>query len=262
MGAKMRLSTIALAVGAAGSAMLAALHAARAVPVSTPVSCNGVQVGTLAADVNSTSTAMTASFISSVGGPPPSLFDAAKACGEDHFNWYQIVTADNHPPRDAAGNPIPVPPPAYVDPPPGGYSNQWADRLPWFWDEVRPPPGTPNFEPDLQLSANVTANILYFADGPTSGFRDTRLSFATWLVSENADGSLVDFHCGFTWSWTAAAGAGQPALIPNCAGPTPAQYANIIGGFDTRIPEPRNAGLVVLGLFFAFEVLRRRSIGA
>src|SRR3954452_22555066 len=38
-------------------------------------------------------------FTSSGGEPPPPLAAAATACEEDHFNWFQVVTADNHPPN-------------------------------------------------------------------------------------------------------------------------------------------------------------------
>jgi hypothetical protein len=44
---------------------------------------------------------------------PATLAGAAAQCGEDHFNWYQIVAADRAPPP---GSTLP-----YVDVPPGGY---------------------------------------------------------------------------------------------------------------------------------------------
>lgn len=232
---------------------------AYAAPVVIPINCNGNPVGNISVDVSGDSTGVTGGFTSTVGGPPATLAAAAAACGEDHFNWYQIVTADNKPPKDAGGNQIPVPPPAYVDPPPGGYSNQWADNLPWYWDETQPAAGTPNYDPGLQLSAQTTADTLKFSDFP-GGAAGTNLSFATWLVSLNADGSFHSWHEGFTWDWSNATGndvASNVTALGNGVFPTNAQYANIIGGFATAVPLPSSLWLLGSGMMLLVRLRRK-----
>lgn len=227
-----------------------------AAPVVIPINCGNPAnlVGNIT--VNAGGGGVSGGFTSTVGGPPPTLAAAAAACGEDHFNWYQIVTADNKPPKDAGGNQIPVPPPAYVDPPPGGYSNQWADQLPWYWDETKPAPGTPNYDPNLQLSAQTTADTLKFSDFP-GGAANTNLSFATWLVSLNADGSFHSWHEGFTWDWSNASGTGTASNITSLGKgvfPTDAQYKNIIKGFATAVPLPASVWLFGSGMLMLFRV--------
>lgn len=226
-------------------------------PLTIGVNCGGNQVGTISVQVSASGAGITGGFTSTVGGPPATLAAAAAACGENHFNWYQVVTADNKVPNDSHGNPVNPP---YVDPPPGGYSNQWADSLPWYWDEYAPPAGTPNFDANLLLSNQTGLTTLNFSDFP-GGAAGTNLSFVTFLVSLNADSSFHAFEGGFSWTWsnsTGSAVATAPQLIQGGA-PTDAQYRNIIGGFNTSIPEPSSMVLFASGALslFGYKIRRR-----
>jgi hypothetical protein len=76
------------------------MHAAA---INIPVNCGGNQVGVITVQNNAAS--ISGSF-STVPNPPNAgtLAAAAVACGEDHFNWYQVVTMDNQPlPLNFAG---------------------------------------------------------------------------------------------------------------------------------------------------------------
>jgi hypothetical protein len=167
-------------------------------PVMAP---DGTIVGQVSM-TDDTSPAMTGSFTSTYGGPPPSLQAAAQKCGENHFNWFQIVTSDT----DPSGN---YPPPPYIDPPPGGYSNQWADHLPWYYDEGPDPPDPkpPTWEDGFNIEDNMwdlnkdgSIETLGFYDRPR-GPIGTVVDFTTYLVSVNADGSIHSFHSGFQWQY-------------------------------------------------------------
>ncbi len=209
-------------------------------PINIPVNCGGNQVGVISVMNNAASIS---GMFTTMPSPPNSgsLAAAAAACGEDHFNWYQIVTADNQPPKNFAGQQLAAP---YVDPPPGGYDpafdNTWADNLPWYYDEGPATPA-PNqvVKPSLSLASNTTATTLNYGDMP-GGAPGLNLSFSTWLVSLNADSSFHAFEGGFSWTFTIAANGtvtvGQPVALN--ANPTAAQYNDIIGGFATSIPEP------------------------
>ena len=223
------------------SGILLSAGSARTATITIPVNCNGNQVGVISATNNAAS--LSGSF-STIPNPPNagSLAAAAAACGEDHFNWYQIVTADNQAPRNFAGQQLTPP---YVDPPPGGYDpafdNTWADNLPWYYDEGVPTPAAGQVvKPGLSLANNTTATTLSYSDMP-GGNPGLNLSFSTWLVSLNKDSSFHAFEGGFSWTLSIAANGtvtvGAPVSL-NGANPTAAQYTNIIGGFATSIPEP------------------------
>jgi len=177
--------------------------------------CDGVTVGTvefMTATTASGRPGVVGSFTASINDAmgKPSIAAAAAKCNEDHFNWYQVITADSMPPNDAAGNPL-VPP--YPDPPAGGYgppSTQWADDLPWYWDEgPDPAAGTDGFSDNYNVNDNTTDgngdgvnDTLEFQDFP-GGADGTELTFRLWLVSLNADSSLHSFHDGgIEWSFS------------------------------------------------------------
>jgi hypothetical protein len=214
----------AIACLAAGLCLTAAAQAA----VVIPVLCDDVTVGEIAVSVSLSGRGVRGQFTANT-----TLAEAAEICGEDHFNWFQAVGSDNHPPDGL------VPP--YMDPPHGGYSDQWADNLDWYWDEQIPAEDPGNFEPGFSLTEQTTEDTLFFEDFP-AGEAGTELTFAIWLVSLNPDGSLHEFHDGFTWTWsndetnidgTADLGAEMPASV---------------GGqlYQSLVPEP--SCLVWIGL--------------
>ncbi len=236
--------------------------------MSIPVTASdGTPMGTIDVQVSPDGKGVIGGFTSSVGDPP-SLAAAAAANGEDHFNWFQVVVRDNMPPNDANGNPL-VPP--YVDPPPGGYQGQWADNLPWYWDEGPPPkpgePGFENYDPAYDLSSNLVdtnddgvADKLNFEDFPW-GPEGTSLEFNTWLVSLNADGSLHSWHGGFAWTWDRpASGGGGGGGGGRNIFPTPdGGQITVISGPLAPIPEPSSLVLAVAGgLCLALSLAIRR----
>jgi hypothetical protein len=127
---------------------------AQGAAINIPVSCGAplAQVGVITVQNNAGS--VSGNF-STAPNPPNagSLAAAAAACGEDHFNWYQVVTADNQAPTDINGNQLAAP---YVDTPPGGYSlaadPTWADALPWYYDEGPVDSGS---RPECQFRAGI-----------------------------------------------------------------------------------------------------------
>jgi len=258
--------------GAAVAAVLLVLYwaCASAMGLTIPVTASdGTPMGTIDVNVSPDGKGVVGGFTSSVGDPP-SLAAAAAANGEDHFNWYQVVVRDNDPPKDAYGNQLTPP---YVDPPPGGYQGQWADDLPWYWDEGTPPkPGDPRYEEyepvyDLvnQLSDTNGDGIndkLNFADFPW-GPPGTSLEFNTWLVSLNADGSLHSYHGGFAWTWDrpASGGEGGGGGRNIFATPDGGQITMITGPL-APIPEPSSLVLAMAGglcLVVSLAIRRRRN---
>ena len=224
------------------AALVLCWMSAAAVALSIPVTASdGTPMGTIDVEVSPDGTGIVGGF-----NAIPSLAAAAAANNEDHFNWHQVVVSDNNPPNDADGNPL-VPP--YNDPPAGGYgppSTQWADDLPWYWDEGDDPaPTTPGWDDGYNLDDNTTENSLGFTDFPWDA-PGTNLEFNTWLVSLNADGSLHSYHGGFAWTWSrpavgadAVAAAGRNIFPPGLFGQVPA----IIGPIPPPMPRPGDADL-------------------
>jgi hypothetical protein len=183
--------------------------------------------------------------------------------GQDHFNWFQKVTSDNVPPKDAGGNPVTPP---YIDPPNGGYSDQWADNRPWFWDEYAPPKGTPNFNPMFQLSNKISADdkTLDFSDG-TGGPNGNLISFSTFLVSDFGD-TTYDVLGGFSWSISIANGLTTVTSLDANAAFT-GDYAKEIStqfGYEihaTAVPEPSTIVMGTISIVLvAFVRARRGSV--
>jgi hypothetical protein len=233
-------------------AVVLAPPAAHAVAIN--VSCNSRVVGAI--NVTANGAGISGGFTSSVGGPPGTLAAAAAACNETQFNWYQIVTATNGAYQNRQGANLTPP---FIDPPLNGLSvaqdPTWADNMPWYWDMYAPTAGTPNYDAAYQLSNNTTAGTLNFADYP-GGPAGRTVSFNTWLVSLNANGSFQAFDGGFTWNWAQATNSvtGIAALAGN---PTAAQYQNIIAGFATRVPEPASMTLLAGGMLMLAGMARR-----
>lgn len=243
----------------AASVLLLLVSAASAAPIAFDVNCGGTTVGSV--NIAALGDEIGGSFETSAGAGR--LAAAAAACGEDHFNWYQVVTADSQAPRDRAGNQLNPP---YVDVPPNGYDSTfdptWADALPWYYDEYEPPVGTPNVQRDLLLSSQTGNSTLRFGDAP-DGQDGLNLSFKTWLVSLNEDSSFHSFHGGFSWDFFITAdgtdrGVANIALLVGA--PLAAEYVDIIANFDTRIPVPASLYLLCVGLV-AILASRKRAAG-
>jgi hypothetical protein len=244
---------------AAASTFIVALWAnSAAQALDIPVNCGmpAMQVGSIS--VNTSGSGVAGGFTSTVG-TPPSLNAAAAACGEDHFNWFQVVTADNMPPNGPGGPGNPLTPP-YIDPPLGGYgppSTQWGDGLPWYWDEGADPlAGTPGFSDGYNLNDNLTGgpppDTLHFEDFP-GGAANSNVKFSTWLVSLNADGSLHEFHDGFSWMWSNPTGGAGTSMIINPL--TPQQGQTL---YNQLVPEPASIVLLALAAC-AMSCYRRRT---
>jgi len=225
-----------------------------------PIKCGDTLVGNIDVAVAAIGTGITGGFTSVLGGPPATLKAAATACGEDHWNWYQVVTADNQ-----------IPGAPYVDPPKGGLGPQWADDLPWYFDE-KPVPNPlpagklPENPPDTyQLSKNSVGPTLKYFDFP-GGDPGLNLSFKTWLVSLNADSSFHSFHEGFSWDFSITLGPVMVSKADNLkalAGlPGNADYQNLIGGFATAVPEPKSWLVMLVGLVGLAVVASRRRARA
>jgi hypothetical protein len=178
--------------------------------------------------------------------------------GEDHLNWFQKITSDTNPPKDVAGNVLKAP---YIDPPPGGYSDHWADELPWYYDEHMPTEAElagREWNPRLLLDnrINDTLGRLTYSDGP-EGSRGGKVSFATFLVSVNNDNTYSPL-AGFTWSVEFGGGGGLPddttyisSLTANA--PFVADYATeIYDQFGWKaVPAPEPSTVVLLGIGLA-----------
>ncbi len=226
---------------------------------SVNVMCGTTTVGAITVNAGANG-AISGGFASSVGGPPATEAAALAACGEDHFNWYQIVTATNGTYMNRQG--VALTPP-FIDPPSNGLAvaqdPTWADNLPWYYDEYAPAPGTPNYVAGLQVGANTTAGGLSYFDQP-GGNNGLTLSFSTWLVSLNKDGSFDSFHSGFSWDFSInGAGAASVTNIQTfTTSPTNAQYTAIKGGFLTSVPEPSTISFLLIG---SLLVMGRRLRG-
>lgn len=132
---KIGILRLCLAAQVAVAMLVMSATYARALTIN--VTCGSETVGTVTVNAQGAGKGISGGFTSTTGDPP-TLAAAAAACNETQFNWYQIVTADNGKAKNAAGAFLTAP---YVDPPPGGYSDQWADNLPWYYDMTNPPEG-------------------------------------------------------------------------------------------------------------------------
>jgi hypothetical protein len=112
-------------------------------------------------------------------GDAGTLGAAAAALGGHHFNWYQLVIADDAPPNATSGVPGPdtatvgapltVP---RIDPPSGGTGQTasfadngiYADDKPWLWNEVQVGPGA--FSDDQNESASAFYCVREFTNNP------------------------------------------------------------------------------------------------
>lgn len=185
-----------------------------------------------------------ATFESSVPANNPTPAEAARRLGFHHFNFYQVVTADNRPPVRSDNMTRLVPP--YVDPASGGWGNdpdtpandtKWADNLPWYLDEGpgKPPQGVPRVTGHVDQSVKGE-NVLYH-DRPNHPTGNTTRSFKTWLVGLDNKAALKSWIQGFSWDWTKDA-QGRISITNVrwlMGNPQQAEYTNIIGDFKNSL---------------------------
>ena len=210
-------------------------------PGQVDINCDGMKVGEVSfqtATASDGSPGVVGSFVATINDAngKPSIDAAAAKCDEDHFNWYQ--TAEGTHPLIPGGGPQPDPLPGGNNPP-----GDWADKLPWYWDEgADPPAGTPGFSDGYHVDDNTfdsnkdgVKDTLGYQDFP-AGPAGTNVTFHTWLVSLNADGSLHSFHDGgIQWNYSNSAVSGESTSIDLSleGGPTAAQYLNITNPVTT-----------------------------
>lgn len=165
------------------------------------LSCIDVIRGAVNEEVTNSGAVMYAEFIPNFG---LSLDTAAGICGYDHFNWYQMVTNDPHPPAAKRSPDVPLSVP-YVDPPPSGYAydpiSPRVDSLPYYYDE-----GSRYLNP---LSGYTTDKKLRFIDAPIEpklepgefmGFTTSLVGVRSALDGPNIAGDNWDVL--YSWSWT------------------------------------------------------------
>jgi hypothetical protein len=182
------------------------------VPSVDVVTPGKVKVGTLAVEYGGLTprdVGIQAVFTSTTGAPP-TVKAAAKAYGDkgDHFNWYQVVTADNNPPFFKKGGKVIALKPPYVDGPPDGYCNAAGepiggtfDNLPWFWNDSA-------FPGKLFHYSTYTKDPSFtFRDIPSDKKAATTIKFKAWLVVVDGKGERVAWSgVGVQWTWSNAAG--------------------------------------------------------
>ena len=114
---------------------------------------DGTPVGSIDVGVSPDGTGIVGGFTSTLRRPEPRRTPPPRNAASTistGSRWSSPTTI-----RPTCPTAKPVPP--YIDPPIGGYTDQWADGLPWYWDEGEPPePGTPDWEPGYHLDDNLT----------------------------------------------------------------------------------------------------------
>jgi hypothetical protein len=161
--------------------------------------------------------------IDAVFEPRTTLAAASKSVGVSHFNWYQFLVKDTDPPKDASGQRLQAP---FIDPPCGGYGGldrDWADQLPWYWDEAEPPgPGGGHADRGNQLDVNLEDGSLFHSDAP-DGAPGTKLVFRTYLTGVAEQGSAPVFLGGWSWSFTIDEYRGRVSAVKRLAEDEPQQ---------------------------------------
>ena len=192
------------------------------IDVGPGITCSSVRD---AHDANNSCRSIDANFLPATG----SLADATGSAEGDHFNWLQVVVAeDDGATVDHQGKWLDIP---YPDPPCGGYGDgsgiaaRWADDLPWYLSETAQP-GTHG---PTALQEATSANRLNMNDTPTNT-PGTHNSFKTWLVLVDRTGRPVEIFQGFQWTVTMDhARVGQlTELTPITHPPTGPEFAQIL----------------------------------
>jgi hypothetical protein len=232
-----------------------AVCAVNAPAVQMDVSVNGTNYGTVTVtNSGGASQGLQGNFTANT-----TLARMEAALGQDHLNWLQIVTADNMPPLGAGSNVLTAP---YLDPPVGGYIDQWADQRPWYFDEVSPPAtNTVAWTNAYLLANNVTATQLNYFDFPGGG-TGTVVNFVTFLVSDYGN-MTYSVLSGFTWS--VSVNAMTNTVITSLAGG--AVFSNSYSALVQNqtgwvlVPEPSALLLALIGLVTAIGIYRNRTRG-
>jgi hypothetical protein len=116
-----------------------------------------------------------------------------------HLNWLQVLTSSNLP--------LPSPQAPSIDPIIGGFSKQWADNLPWYFDEELRPDPLPvgkeygGSQSGFGLQGNTIGDsLLQYSDFVKGHPIGTEFSFQTFLVADYGDKTYRPLDDGFQWS--------------------------------------------------------------
>jgi hypothetical protein len=111
-----------------------------------------------------------------------------------HLNWLQVLTSANLP--------LPNPQALSIDPIRGGFSRQWADNLPWYFDEEPPPNPLPEGKRygAFVLQEYTTPSQLKYIDFVVGHPVGAEFSFQTFLVADYGDMTYRPLDYGFQWS--------------------------------------------------------------
>jgi hypothetical protein len=109
-----------------------------------------------------------------------------------HLNWLQVLTSSNLP--------LPSPQAPFIDPIIGGFSKQWADNLPWYFDEELTPDPLPAGKEygAFALQENTIGDSqLKYIDYVVGHPIGTEFSFQTFLVADYGDKTYRPLDYGF-----------------------------------------------------------------
>jgi Dockerin type I domain len=175
--------------------------------------------------------------------PQPTLSQAAAICGFFDFDWQQTITSWPLPsPIHQVGITMPVSaPPAFLDPPKGGYTYELTDTddhgnllypdgdnsFPFYYDPI---------SGELQNQKNANDDTLFFYDDPADDClpggdgsecsgktapTGSKLAFITHLVGVNFDQTATDLGVGFKWTSTYNGKSGGVSRTKNSHPPDP-----------------------------------------
>lgn len=125
----------------------------------------------------------------------------ASSLGYDHFNWVSYVERDPHGIKNRSGKKLHTP---YNDPPQGGYLNDPADWLPFYWDLGSCIDCIPRYH--LYHSSNLSPFELTFEDSPAD-YRllpEESIEFVTNLVGVkqyDLDAQTAKWEILHTFRW-------------------------------------------------------------
>jgi hypothetical protein len=163
--------------------------------ISFDVTVKNDKVGTISLDAINNGTRLESQF--DVTKNNWSLKQLASDLKIDHFNWLQIVVNNSSPSYQF--------PQTFIDLQRGGQGNTWADNIPWYLDEVPPPPVigqtingdkvlTPN-EPFTDINGNGQWDIGEpFTDVNGNGRWDQFKISPPTFISPNSNQSALDFY--------------------------------------------------------------------